>query len=47
MNTPRTHRYAAVAAAAFMTLAMLFSVNTLAVSDAPAALMAMVHSTRA
>ena len=47
MYTTRTHRYAALAAAAFMTLTMLVSVNTLAVSDAPAALMAMVHTTHA
>ena len=47
MNTTRQHRYAALAAAAFMTLAMLLGVNTLASSDAPAAQLALAGSAQA
>jgi hypothetical protein len=36
MNTTRTHSFAALSAAAFLTLAMLLGVNTLATSEVPA-----------
>ncbi len=43
MNTTRQNHFAAFAAAAFMTLGMLFSVNAIATSDAPPALLAQVQ----
>ncbi len=47
MNTNRTHRLAALGAAAFMTLAMLLSVNTLATVDSAAPQMAQAATTHA
>jgi hypothetical protein len=42
MTTPIITRFASFAIAAVMTIAMLAGVNSLAVSDAPSALMARV-----
>ena len=47
MNTTRTPSYTALAAAAFMTLAMLLGVNTLAEKDTPALQMAQARSAQA
>jgi hypothetical protein len=47
MNTNRTHRFAALGAAACLTLAMLLSVNTLASVDAAAPQMAQASTIRA
>ena len=47
MNTTRTHSFAALSAAAFLTLAMLLSVNTLAKVDRVAPQMAQATATSA
>jgi hypothetical protein len=47
MNTTRTHSLAALGAAAFLTLAMLLGVNTLATVDSVAPQMAQADTTRA
>lgn len=45
MNTPTTHRIASFGFAAVLTLGMMVGVNALAVSDAPAGLVAQIVST--
>ncbi len=47
MNTSRTHSFAALSAAAFLTLAMLLSINTLAAVDSVAPQMAQQATTAA
>lgn len=47
MNTTRTHSFAALGAAAFLTLAMLLSIHTLAQVEAAAPRLAQAASTSA
>jgi hypothetical protein len=47
MNTTRTHSFAALSAAAFVTLAMLLSIHTLAHVEAAAPQLAQAASTNA
>ena len=47
MNTTRSHSLAALGAAAFLTLAMLLGVNSLATVDSSAPQLAQATTTRA
>ena len=47
MNTTRTHSFAAFGAAAFLTMAMLLSIHTLAAVDAVAPQLAQAAATSA
>ena len=46
MNTTRNNPFAALTAAAFLTLAMLLGVNALATSDASPQLLALLSSSK-